>query len=107
MLAVIQKLFRRKRQTPSLEVAFYGKPDCSLCDKAEVVLRRLQRRYRMNVTKVNITEHADLSVAYRCKIPLIKIDGGNQVAVRITEERLRRALERALRRRRDERCESP
>jgi protein subunit release factor B len=103
MLAAIQKLFRRRRQTPPLEVMFYSKPDCSLCDKAEVVLRRLQRWYRMNVTKVNIMEHADLSVAYRCKIPLIKIDGGNQVAVRITEERLRRALERALRRRRDER----
>jgi glutaredoxin len=99
MLAAIQKLFRRGRQTPPLEVIFYSKPDCSLCDKAEAILRRLQRRYRMTVTKVNILEHADLRVAYRCKIPLIKIDGGNQVAVRITEERLRRALERAITRR--------
>lgn len=99
MLAAIQKLFRHRQQTPSLEVTFYSKPGCSLCDKAEAVLRRLQRRYRMSITKVNIMEHADLSVAYARKIPLIKIDGGNQVAVRVTEERLRRAIERALRRR--------
>ncbi|MCS6863357.1 MAG: glutaredoxin family protein, partial [Abditibacteriales bacterium] len=76
MLTAIQKLLRRGRQTPPLEVTFYGKPDCPLCDKAEVLLHRLQRQYPMSITKVNILEHADLRVAYGCKIPLIKIDGG-------------------------------
>jgi thiol-disulfide isomerase/thioredoxin len=100
MLAALQKLFPCRPKTPPLEVTFYSKPDCPLCDKAETLLRRLQREYPMHVSKVNVTEHPDLNAAYGCKIPLIKIDGGNQLSLRITEERLRRALERAVARRR-------
>ncbi len=99
LLAALQKIFQRKQEAQPLEVTFYSKPDCSLCDKAEALLRRLRREYPLRVTKVNILEHPELRAAYGCKIPLLKIDGGNQLALRITEERLRRAIERALARR--------
>jgi thiol-disulfide isomerase/thioredoxin len=99
MLAALQRFFQHAQETLPLDVTFYSKPDCPLCDKVEALLRRLQRQYPLRVTKVNIAEHPELSAAYGCKIPLIKIDGGNQLSLRITEERLRRALERAKARR--------
>jgi glutaredoxin len=88
----------------SFEVVIYSRPGCCLCDRAEDILHALQGEfaggeYSFLLRKVNIDEDETLREKYCCQIPVVTINGGNRVALRITEERLRRAFNLAAKRR--------
>lgn len=80
----------------ALHVRLYGKPGCCLCDQAAELLDTLHGEYEFVVEKVNIENDPALKEKLTTQIPVITIDGGNRVALNITEERLRRAFKRAL-----------
>lgn len=77
-------------------VRLYGKPDCCLCDQAAELLDKLREQYEFVVERVNIEQDPALKEKLAAQIPVITIDGGNRVALNITEERLQRAFKRAL-----------
>jgi glutaredoxin len=87
-----------KSDTAPLQVHLYGHEKCCLCAEAEVMLRELSHEYSFELQKVDV--RADEQWAnLRCQIPVVTVDGGNRVALRITPQRLRRAFDRALSRR--------
>ena len=80
--------FRRRGHT----VLLYGKPGCHLCEDARSLLARLQRSYRIEIEEVDITTDPALFRRYDIRIPVIVIDGTQEIEAPITEQGLRRVL---------------
>ncbi|HLY23697.1 MAG TPA: glutaredoxin family protein [bacterium] len=72
----------------------YGKPDCTLCDKATAILERLRAEFAYRVEHVDITENADLFARYRYRIPVVAVDGREIASGIVTTPALRAALSR-------------
>ena len=83
------RLFNRR---PAKRVTLYGKPGCHLCDEALAMLQRLERRYPMEIQKVDITQDPTLFRRYDIRIPVVVVDGGDEMEAPITEQELRRSL---------------
>ena len=47
-------------KTMNLQVVFYGKPDCGLCDECETLLRGLQSEFDFALQKVDISRDETL-----------------------------------------------
>jgi len=82
----------------NLHVRLYVRPDCCLCDEATALLEKMRGDYEFWVEKINIDDDPMLRERLRQQIPVITIDGGNRIALHITEDRLRRAFKAAQRR---------
>ena len=76
-------------------VALYGRRDCCLCDGAAALLEALRPDWVFTLEKIDIDDDPDLRERWNCHIPVITINGAHRVALRITEQRLRRAFARA------------
>lgn len=82
-----------------MSAVLYTKEDCSLCDRAKAVLRRLQTDFELDVREVDITRDPSTYEEYRYAIPVLVIDGRHRFeANRITEHYVRRVLEGRRRR---------
>ncbi|HEX8236559.1 MAG TPA: glutaredoxin family protein [Abditibacteriaceae bacterium] len=81
-------------------VVLYSRPGCCLCDRAAELLQSLQHEFPHELHTANIDEDPVLKEKWRCHIPVIFINGSHRVALRITEERLRRAFLHTLQKRR-------
>ncbi len=55
-----------------VNIKFYHRPGCWLCDKAEDMLNGLVLRYEINVTRINIDDDDELYDLYRYDIPVIE-----------------------------------
>lgn len=75
-------------------VMFFTRPECSLCDAALFVLRRVRAAHPFELTVVNIDEpgHESWFAAYRHDIPVVHLDGVEIFRHRIDERRLRAIL---------------
>jgi arsenate reductase-like glutaredoxin family protein len=67
-----------------LHVRLYGRPDCSLCNQASVLLNTMHADYDFWVEKINIDDDPAIREKLNEHIPA-------------TEEKLRRAFKKALR----------
>jgi glutaredoxin len=76
-------------------VVLYGKPQCSLCDKAAAILAYLRRELEFDVQYVDITADAGLFAKYRERIPVLTVDGREIAATIVTTRGVRAALRRA------------
>jgi thiol-disulfide isomerase/thioredoxin len=74
-------------------VVLWGKPECSLCDKAQAILDRLADEYPLRIEKRDITRDPAAFERYRYVIPVVEFVDGPRFEGKITEFRLRRALE--------------
>lgn len=75
-------------------VVVYGKRECSLCDKANAILIRLQGEFAYRIEHVDITENPELFARYRFRIPVVVLDGREIAAGIVTTPGLRSALSR-------------
>ena len=75
-------------------VVVYGKPQCSLCDKAAAILAHLRREFEFDVQYVDITADAELFARYRERIPVLMVDGREIASLVVTTPALRSALSR-------------
>ena len=82
-------------ERPKLYVRLYSRPGCCLCDEAAHMLEQLRAEFHFHLEYINIDGDPVLQQKFCCQIPVITMNGGNRVALRITPERLRRALRRA------------
>ena len=62
------------------------------------MLQQLRADYQFELELINIDHDPVLKEKLCCQIPVVTINGGNRVALRITPTRLRRAFERARQR---------
>lgn len=60
-----------------LDITFYHRPGCWLCDKAEEMLNGLVERYGINVIRINIDDDDELYDLYRYDIPVIDFKDGS------------------------------
>ena len=92
----VKRFLRRLRSAPTssqpVEITLYSRPGCHLCDDARALLHRLERRYPMRVTEVDITRDPALLRKYDIVIPVLELRGAHLEAP-IREEAVIRALE--------------
>lgn len=67
-----------------LTVTVYGKPGCSLCEKALDVVRILSRTYPLRLTYVNILEDPVLYARYWDRIPVVLLEGEEVAAGQVS-----------------------
>jgi len=73
-------------------VQIIGKPDCHLCEQAQVVVARVCGELSVAWELVSIFEQPNLADLYREFIPVILIDGKVHDQFGVNETRLRTAL---------------
>jgi glutaredoxin len=64
----------------------YSKPDCHLCVEAVAVLRRLKEELDFELAELDITGDERLHRAYFERIPVICIDGGEELCQYFVQE---------------------
>lgn len=74
-------------------VTFYTKPDCGLCAKAEVVLRRVRAAVPFTWITVDITRDEEAFRRFWAEVPVVEIDGVVRFRGAVEPERLRALLE--------------
>lgn len=75
-----------------MKVTLYTKTDCGLCEEAEALLRRLQRKNRFELEFVDIEADDAAHAEYWARIPVVLADGKEIAAAPIDPERLNAAL---------------
>ena len=81
-----------ERSRDPIIVLVYGKPDCSLCEKAIAILKHLQREFVFRIDHVDITTDPRLFSRYRERIPVVVLDGQEVAWGIVTIPALRSAL---------------
>jgi len=76
-----------------VNLTFYYKEGCWLCDAAEEMLNGLKQRYDIRVTKVAIDSDDDLYEQYRFDIPVFEFKDGAELYGRIRKKDLLQKLE--------------
>jgi glutaredoxin len=79
-----------------IDVVIFTRPGCHLCDKAESLLRSLDREFSIRLQLVNIDENPELVSRYGEKVPVVQIDGKESQFGCINPVLLRRALRGAM-----------
>ena len=59
-----------------IQLQFYTKPDCSLCDEAKNVLQSIEIKLSfITVEEIDITQNMGLFTKYKYLIPMLELDG--------------------------------
>jgi glutaredoxin len=77
----------------TFKVTLFTKADCTLCDKAKVILERVGLFYPLEVETFDITTDEAVYAKYWDKIPVLHIDGEEAFVTKIAEHWLLRYLE--------------
>lgn len=59
----------------SLKIELLGKPECHLCEDAEIVVQKVCARFSLPWEKINIEDRPDLYDRYKEEIPVLLVDG--------------------------------
>jgi hypothetical protein len=74
-------------------VRLMEKPDCGLCDEALASLRRLTRRTRLDIERVDVTHDPSLERRYVLRVPVLVIDEDELDVAGLDEAAIGRWLE--------------
>ena len=75
-----------------MNVYFYTKEGCPLCDRAEGALKSLADKYSLTVHKTDIRYNRTAYRKYRDMIPVIELPDGNVLWGRIDRDEIERGL---------------
>src|SRR5438046_1456923 len=94
-MSIIRRLLHpgSRPTTAPVVITLWGKTDCSLCDRAHAILDRLARDYPVRVVSRDILTVPAAFERYRLVIPVVEIEGGPCFELKISEHRLRQALD--------------
>ncbi|MBI4681628.1 MAG: glutaredoxin family protein [Nitrospirae bacterium] len=76
-----------------INLIFYFREGCWLCEKAEEMLNGLKERYRINIKKVSIDSDDELYELYRSDIPVLEFKDGSALHGVIKKKDLLKKLE--------------
>ena len=82
----------------SPRVVLYTRPGCHLCDDARAVVERVCADLEQSWGEVDISADPQLEQRFGAEIPVTFVDGEQHDFFRVSEPRLRRALEETSRR---------
>lgn len=75
-----------------VEVRFYTRRGCHLCEAAETVLRNEQSRQPFSLAIFDIDADPELRDLYNLLVPVTVLPGGEELHYRVDVSRLRAAL---------------
>lgn len=73
-------------------VTLIRKPDCHLCDDAQLVIEKVCADLGVPWERKDITQDEELHRKYWEQIPVVLVDGAQHTFWRVNEDRLRSAL---------------
>jgi len=76
-----------------IRVRLMERPDCGLCEEALAALRRLSRRMRLDIERVDITRDAALLERYVVRIPVLVVGEAELDAAGIDDAAIGRWLD--------------
>ncbi|MEG6574578.1 MAG: glutaredoxin [Caldibacillus debilis] len=79
-----------------MEVTFYSRPGCHLCERAETVLRELAEELPITVKKINIDDSDEWTEKYGLMIPVLEVDGQIILYGQIVKDEARNRLQQLL-----------
>jgi glutaredoxin len=76
-------------KTEPIQLQFYTKPDCPLCDEAKTVLQSIgEKTSFIAVEEIDITKNLGLFTKYKHLIPVLELDGHRLFVHRTTRWKL-------------------
>lgn len=75
-----------------VEVRFYTRRGCHLCESAEAILRKEQGHRPFTLTVFDIDADPELRDLYNVLVPVTVLPGGDEMHYRVDMARLRAAL---------------
>ncbi len=90
--------FLRWLETPALaesqplEIKFYTRAGCHLCEEALELLRDYSKKYPLTIQEIDVDSQPELADRYGGKVPVLEIDGRPRLWGKINEVLLRRLL---------------
>lgn len=79
----------------SLErVVLVSKPGCHLCDVAREIVETVCAGQDMDFSEINIYDDPFSADLYSARVPVVLVDGTEIAQFRVSEQRLRQALNR-------------
>lgn len=75
-------------------VTLISKPDCHLCDDAQLVVEKVCTELGVPWEKKDITQDEDLHRAYWEQVPVVLVNGAQHTFWKVDEDRLRTRLTR-------------
>lgn len=91
-MADMAPIFRRKAAPHERLVTLIGKPDCHLCEDAQLVVEKVCGELGVSWEQKDITQDRALYDEYWEQIPVVLVDGRQHTFWRVDEGRLRREL---------------
>jgi glutaredoxin len=79
-----------------MEIVFYTKAGCHLCDDAREMLEELAADTDYRLTEIDIRSDMTLFAEYRYRIPVIILNQVNSLEGRIDPQELARAVQQTL-----------
>lgn len=83
-----------QKADPACKITFFTKPDCTLCDGAMYVIKRVRTTVAFEIESVDITAPGNERwfEAYRHDIPVVHLNGTEIFRHRVGERELRTLL---------------
>ena len=78
----------------TIQIDIYSRPGCHLCDEAQHVIERVQRRFGFAVHVINIESDAGLEKEYGEQIPVVFINGNKAFKYHVDEAELEKKVKR-------------
>lgn len=76
-------------QNPPLQLKFYTKSDCPLCDEAKIELKKIEAKLPfISVEEIDITKNIGLFSKYKLKIPVLELNGKQLFIHRINSRKV-------------------
>jgi glutaredoxin len=76
----------------SLQITFYTKPNCPLCEEAEELLDEMRGYFDFSVLKIDITRDIDAYEIFKHRIPVLRLGDLGDLSEKITEKELRQKI---------------
>jgi hypothetical protein len=75
-------------------VTLYGKPGCCLCDEARAEIEELRSRAHFQLEEVDVSLDPVLHRAYGERIPVVAVNGSDELELRVDAAAVERLLAR-------------
>lgn len=79
-----------------MNITFYSKPHCPLCDKAKAALDLVCETLNLTYQEVDIYSDDVLLEKYQLMIPVVEVDSDIVAAGQVTYSKLKKSLEERL-----------
>jgi len=76
----------------SLQITFFTKPFCPLCEEAEELLEEMRGHFDFFVLKIDITKEMDTYEIFKHRIPVLRLGDRWELSGKISGKELRRKI---------------